>query len=90
MKLQCLIALVLVFGVGFGQDWGGFNADEGFSLPHIYADDITIIPATGTSTINFTQTYNTPINANSFSSSEMLYIATGKDCSKYSFLGFFN
>ena len=57
MTTKSLIALLFVLAILHGQDWGAgpnFNANEGFSLPHIYADDITLVPSTGT-LIDFSQ-----------------------------------
>ena len=81
MTVKCLIALLLLTCILRTQDWGtgpNFNANEGFSLPHIYADDITLVPATGATTVDVASEFTTPINSGSFSSGESLYIGTGK------------
>ena len=81
MTAKSLIALLFLMAILNAQDWGAtpnFNANEGFALPHIYADDITLTPATGQTLVNFTSDFNVTFDTQPFSSSESIYVATGK------------
>lgn len=72
MTAKSLIALLFVLAILNAQDWGtgpNFNANEGFTLPHIYADDIILAPVTGQTLVNFTSDFNVTFDTQPFSSS---------------------